>query len=94
MLAKIAYSTYFIGIITSGLFGLKASFNDFEKKCEYDKKENPKIMESTLSIFCKCYGACGKGFILGSIFGVVWPITLVGETISVINKIDTISKNN
>ena len=56
--------------------------------------EEPDIVEPLLSEFLRYSGACGVGFSLGVVFGVMWPIALVGKTISTINELDIITKNS
>lgn len=94
MLAKIALRTYFAGVGASGLYGLCAAVNDFENKKKNELLEEPDIVEPLLSEFLRYSGACGVGFSLGVAFGFMWPIALVGKTISTINELDIITKNS
>ena len=56
--------------------------------------EEPDIVEPLLSEFLRYSGACGVGFSLGVAFGFMWPIALIGKTISTINELDIITKNS
>jgi hypothetical protein len=94
MLARIAYSTYFGGIVAGGLFGTYLSAKDFENQKKIEQEADPDIVEPQISEFIRYSGRCGIGFTIGLLSGLMWPVAMVGKTISVIDKLDIITKNN
>lgn len=91
MLAKFAFRTYLAGVGASGLYSIYQSGNDFENEKKQKQKQNP---APYLSKFLIYNGSYATGFEIGLVFGVLWPLALVGKMISVIDKLNIITKNN
>ena len=94
MLARIAYSTYFGGVVVSGLYGTYLSAKDFENEKKNEQIEDLDIVEPHISEFIRYSAQCGTGFGLGLVFGAMWPVSVIGKTFSYINQLDIITKNN
>ena len=94
MIARIAYSTYFGGVVASGLYGTYLSAKDFENEKTNERAQDPDIVEPQISEFIRYSGRCGLGFAVGLLSGLMWPVAMVGKTISVIDKLDNVTTNN
>jgi len=89
MFARILYRTYFAGVGASGLGGIYLSDKDHQ-----NEKTNKKELDRTIDEFIGYSARCGVGFIYGLICGVVWPMSLLGKTFSLMNQSSIITKNN
>ena len=88
MQARIAYSTYFVGIGASGLYGLYTTNKDFNaiKQTRQHKDSMSELIQYSRQ--------CGYGFLIGLCFGTMWPSAVVYKTYLMINNLDVITKNN
>ena len=89
MFARILYRIYFAGIGASGLGGIYLSDKDHQ-----NDKKNKKELDRTLDEYIGYSSRCAVGFTYGLICGVVWPMSLVGKTFSLMNQSSLITKNN
>ena len=87
MFARIALSTYLAGIGASGLGEIYLSDKDYQ-----NEQQNKKQLDRTLDEYIAYSFRCSAGFIVGSLFGVVWPASIVGKTFSLMNQ--SITNNN
>jgi hypothetical protein len=94
MLARIAYSTYFGGVGASGLYGTYVCAKDFENEKKNERTQDSDSVELQISEFIRYSGWCGLGFAVGLLSGLMWPVAMVGKTISVIDKLDNVTTNN